>query len=228
MTISKKTVFGLTRRELFFSTIFFLSTSTLIIFSTIRLVNNHYNQNRKVILEIQEYSKNISYLNEISVLALNTQRSTLNLLIYKNNFNEIADLKAKIIKNRDSLTIELNKIESLTTVEEAEKSLILKSGLNYLSKNASFLRKLNDSLDHISLSNYNLDSMRPVLRSFSNLNNKSKLAISEKIKTITNDEISIFYQIEFWLLLIGLTPYLYFFYRIISLIIKLFYWEFKS
>ncbi|HKC68562.1 MAG TPA: hypothetical protein VKG26_10040, partial [Bacteroidia bacterium] len=76
--------------------------------------------------------------------------------------------------------------------------------------------------------NYNLEKMRPAVRLFIDLIRKDSKIIVENMQLTNSVRISIFNQLEFWLLLIGLAPYIYFFYRIIALIVRMILWEIFS
>jgi len=67
--------------------------------------------------------------------------------------------------------------------------------------------------------------MRPDVKLFIDLIRKSSKTVLEKIQGTNNIGNSIFSQLEFWLLLLGLTPYVYFLYRIIALIVRMILWE---
>src|SRR6185312_1739861 len=108
------------------------------------------------------------------------------------------------------------------------KTELLYAGLNYLNVNSIFLQMLNDSASTEHLSDYNLAKMRPAVRQFVDLIRKNSKIVVEKIQYVNNDRASIFKQVEFWLLLIGLGPYIYFFYRIIALIVRMILWEIFS
>jgi hypothetical protein len=221
----KKEVFGFSRKELFVFALIITGTLLLIIYSSIKLIHNSHKREKLMYLQIQNYSKDIAYLNDLSVFAVNVQRNSLNILLYSTNPQEVLELKDRIKKNRDSLSLKLNKIKDENVLEVQERTKIFKSGLNYLNINTSFLQMINDSINNDKLTAYNLKEMRPCIRDFSDLNRKNMQVLTEKIKHITNKPISAFAQLEFWLLLVGLTPYLYFLIRIIAIIARMIFWE---
>jgi hypothetical protein len=221
----KKEVFGFSRKELLIFILVITSTLVLIIYSSVKLIHKFHQQDNITYSEVQNYSKDISYLNDLSIYAVNIQRNSSNVLLYNTNPKEILDLKDKIQKSRDSLLLKLNKIENESVLEEQERTKILKSGLNYLNINTSFIQMINDTINIDKLTAYNLDKMRPAIREFSDLNRANTQLLTEKIRNATSKPISIFNQLEFWLLLIGLSPYLYFLYRVTAIIARMVFWE---
>jgi len=224
----RKEVFGLTRKELMFAAIFVASSLALIIYSSLKLIHNHYTNTNKVQSEIHSQSKSLAYLNDLNNYALNTQRSSVNILVYRTNSKEALSFKKSIESNRDSVLLKLNRIDDANLVLTDKKIDILNAGLTYLKTNTVFLQKLNEGVSTDSLSTFNLEKMRPAIRLFTDLIRKNSQTIVEKIQDTNSNRTSIFNQLEFWLLLIGLAPYLYFFYRIIALILRMILWEISS
>jgi hypothetical protein len=224
----RKEVFGLTRKELMFAAIFVASSLALIIYSSLKLIHNHYTNTNKVQSEIHSQSKSLAYLNDLNNYALNTQRSSVNILVYRTNSKEVLSFKKSIESNRDSVLLKLNRIDDANLVLTDKKIDILNAGLTYLKTNTVFLQKLNEGVSTDSLSTFNLEKMRPAIRLFTDLIRKNSQTIVEKIQDTNSNRTSIFNQLEFWLLLIGLAPYLYFFYRIIALILRMILWEISS
>jgi len=224
----KKEVFGLTRQELLIAAFFVASSLTLIIYSSVKLIHNHYTNNSLIQNEIHNQSKCLAYLNDLNTFTLNTQRNSVNVLVYRSNLKEVDNFKKNIANNRDSLQLKLVRIDTNNFTLPGGKTALLNAGLNYLNVNNIFFKMLNDSVSTDNLSTYNLEKMRPAVRTFTDLIRKNSKIIVEKIQYTNNNRISIFNQLEFWLLLIGLAPYFYFFYRIISLIIRMILWEIFS
>lgn len=224
----RKEVFGLTRKELVIAAVFVAVSFSLIIYSSIKLIHKHYTNNSLVQTEIQNQSKCLAYLNDLNTFTLNTQRSSVNSLVYRNNLKELTNFKKNILNYRDSLSLKLDRIDNVVFSLPDKKNELLKSGMNYLTINAEFLKMLNDSASIEVLSNYNLEKMRPAVRSFIDLIRKNSKMVVEKIQTTNANLTTIFNQLEFWLLLIGLAPYIYFFYRIIVLILRMILWEIFS
>ena len=224
----RKEVFGLTRKELLVAAFFVASSLSLIIYSSVKLIQNHYTNSDKTHTEIQNQSKSLAYLNDLNTYALNTQRSSVNILVYKSNLKEVLNFKKNIGSNRDSLLLKLDRIDNTNFTLLDKKTELLNTGLNYLNVNAVFLKMLDDSIHIDKLSAYNLEKMRPAIRLFTDLVRKNSQSVVEKIQNTNNNRTSIFNQLEFWLLLIGLAPYIYFFYRIIALIIRMILWEIFS
>lgn len=224
----RKEVFGLTRKELIIAAFFVATSFSLIIYSSLKLIHNHYTNNNIVQTEIQNQSKCLAYLNDLNTFTLNTQRSSVNVLVYRNNFKEVTNFKKSIENNRDSILLKLNRIDNTNFTLPDKKNELINTGMAYLNVNVGFLKLLNDSANTEALSNYNLEKMRPAVRLFIDLIRKSSKTVVEKIQNVNNTRISIFNQLEFWLLLIGLAPYIYFFYRIIALIMRMILWEIFS
>ncbi|HXU28102.1 MAG TPA: hypothetical protein VN698_12805, partial [Bacteroidia bacterium] len=224
----RKEVFGLTRKELLIAAFFVASSLTLIIYSSLKLIHNHYTNNNITQAEIQNQSKCLAYLNDLNTFTLNTQRGSVNVLVYRSNTKEVKNFKKNIENNRDSLLLKLNRIDNSNFTLQDKKTELLYAGLNYLNVNSIFLQMLNDSASTEHLSDYNLAKMRPAVRQFVDLIRKNSKIVVEKIQYVNNDRASIFKQVEFWLLLIGLGPYIYFFYRIIALIVRMILWEIFS
>lgn len=224
----RKEVFGLTRKELMIAAFFVASSLALIIYSAAKLIHNHYTNNNLIQAEIQNQSKCLAYLNDLNTFTLNTQRSSVNVLVYRSNIKEVTNFKKNIVNNRDSLQLKLVRIDNNNFTLPTKKTELLNAGLNYLNINNVFLKMLNDSVSTDNLSTYNLEKMRPAVRIFTDLIRKNSKIVVEKIQFSNNNRMSIFNQLEFWLLLIGLAPYLYFFYRIIALIMRMILWEIFS
>jgi len=224
----RKEVFGLTRKELLIAAFFVVSSLALIIYSSVKLIHNHYTDNNIIQTEIHNQSKCLAYLNDLNTYALNTQRSSVNILVYRTNLVEVTNFKKNIIINRDSLQLKLNRIDNTSLSLPDKKTELLKVGQNYISINGIFLKMLTDSASTDNLSAFNLEKMRPAIRSFTDLIRKNSQIVVEKIQSTNNSRTNIFNQLEFWLLLIGLAPYFYFFYRIIALIMRMILWEIFS
>ena len=224
----KKEVFGLTRKELLIAAFFVASSLSLIIYSSVKLIHNHYKDNNVIQTEIHNQSKYLAYLNDLNTYALNTQRSSVNILVYRNNLVEVTNFRKNIAISRDSLQLKLNRIDNTSLSSPDKKTELLQMGQNYLSINSSFLKKLDDSASTDNLSAYNLEKMRPAIRLFTDLVRKNSQIVVEKIQSTNSSRTTIFNQLEFWLLLIGLGPYLYFFYRIVALIMRMILWEIFS
>ncbi len=224
----KKEVLGLSRKELFIYTFIVFVTLTLIVYSTISLIHKYYTKDQTIYKEIHAHSKDIAYLNDINTYALNVQRNSLNMLVYKANPKEIEELKLILSENRDSLISKLNKINNDDFIVHFKKSEILETGLKYYSINTAYLKIFNDSINSDKLSAYNLEKMRPAIRVFTDLIRKNVTLLIEKIQNVNNIHINLFKQIEFWLLLIALMPYLYFLYRVVLIILRMIRWELFS
>ena len=224
----RKEVFGLTRQELLIAAFFVASSLTLIIYSSVKLIHNHYTNNNSIQNEIHNQSKYLAYLNDLNTFTLNTQRSSVNVLVYRSNLKEVDNFKKSIANNRDSLQLKLARIDTNNFTLSGKKNELLYAGLNYINVNNIYLKMLNDSVSTENLSTYNLEKMRPAVRAFTDLIRKNSKIVVEKIQYTNNNRISIFNQLEFWLLLIGLAPYIYFLYRIIALIMRMILWEIFS
>ena len=224
----RKEVFGLTRQELLIAAFFVASSLTLIIYSSVKLIHNHYTNNNSIQNEIHNQSKYLAYLNDLNTFTLNTQRSSVNVLVYRSNLKEVDNFKKSIANNRDSLQLKLARIDTNNFILSGKKNDLLNAGLNYINVNNIYVKMLNDSVSTENLSTYNLEKMRPAVRAFTDLIRKNSKIVVEKIQYTNNNRISIFNQLEFWLLLIGLAPYIYFLYRIIALIMRMILWEIFS
>jgi hypothetical protein len=150
------------------------------------------------------------------------------MLVYKANAKEIADFERIINKNRDSLLLNLNRIDNNDVIVQYKRNEILQAGLDYLKVNQVFLKMFNDNVETTKLSDYNLEKMRPSIRFFTDVIKHNVTLLVEKIQYTNSNRTSLLHQIEFWLLLIGLTPYLYFLYKIISIIIRMIFWSLFS
>ncbi len=107
---------------------------------------------------------------------------------------------------------------------EYKKSKILTAGIDYLKVNEGFLKLFNAGKSDTIVSNYNLQKMRPSIRTFTDLIREVVNFVVAKIQNISGNSASIFKQIEFWVLVISLLPYIYFSYRIISIVARLIIW----
>jgi hypothetical protein len=221
----KKEVLGLNRKELLIYACLIAGTFALIIFSSIRLIHKYYTKDHAIYAKIQNHSNDLAYLNDLSVYAVNAQRNSLNILVYRANHAEVMDFVSKINNNRDSLLDRLTKMEGGDIIEPRERKKLFNLGIKYLGINTAFLKMLNDSTSNDKLTQFNTDKMRPAIREFSDLDREITQQITSKIKNTVNTSDNIVLQFEFWLLLLGLAPYLYFFYRILSIIARMILWE---
>ena len=221
----KRIIFGFTLKELRLTALFVVSSLTLIVYSSVKLIRNHNTNNHTVQTEIHNQSKCLAYLNNLNEYTLNTQRSSVNMLVYRSNLKEITNFKNSIAINRDGLLLNLNRIDSIKFTLPSEKKELLLVGLNYLNINAVFIKMFTNNINIDSLSIYNLQKMRPAVRLLIDSIRKSSKIEVEKIQGANNNSNSIFSQLAFWLLLIGLAPYIYFLYRILVLIIRMIIWE---
>jgi hypothetical protein len=223
-----KDILGLTRKELLIFALLLGSSILLIVYSSVKLIHKYYKNDRINFSEIQSQSRDLVYLNELNTYALNVQRNALNMLVYKANAKEIADFERIINKNRDSLLLNLNRIDNNDVIVQYKRNEILQAGLDYLKVNQVFLKMFNDNVETTKLSDYNLEKMRPSIRFFTDVIKHNVTLLVEKIQYTNSNRTSLLHQIEFWLLLIGLTPYLYFLYKIISIIIRMIFWSLFS
>ena len=221
----KKEVLGLSRKELLIYAFLIAGTLALIIYSSIKLIHKYYTKDQVIYREIQNHSKDLVYLSDLSAYAVNIQRNSLNILVYRSNKSEVVDFVSKIKNNRDSLLNKLNNMSDEDITEKLEREKLFESGIKYLNLNAVFLKMLTDSASNDELSGYNSDKMRPAIRTFSDLNREFTQQITTRIKNTVSASVNILFQIEFWFLLIGLAPYLYFLYRILSIIVRMVFWE---
>jgi hypothetical protein len=221
----KKKLFGLTRRELLFIVTIASSSFMLIIYSSVKLIHTTNINDDTKYNEIHSQSKYLAYLNDLNSFTSAIQRNSLNLMVYKTNLTEVASLKKTIETNRDSVVLKLNSVGNINFTSIKEKTDLTQSCLNYLNANAAFLKMFNDSVSLANLTTYNLQKMRPAVQLFIDLIRKNSDNTVKKIQQANNNRLSFFDRIEFWLLLIGLAPYLYVFCRIITLIIRMILWE---
>ena len=221
----KKEILGLTRKELLVYAFCIMSSLVLVIYSSGRLIHKYYTRDKIMYTEIQNHSKDLAYLNDLGVYSMNMQRNSLNILVYKSNPSQVLEFLSIIKKNRDSLSYKLDKIKEEDIVDRNEREQISKSGVEYLKRNAFFMQMLIDSATNDELSSYNTNKMRPAIREFSDLNRKCTQDVTQKIKNIASNSANIFYQLEFWLLLIGLSPYFYFTFRVLAIIFRMVVWE---
>ena len=221
-------IFGFSRNEVLWFTVFFIISLSLMTFSVIRLISKYYYHNSNTYSQIQKQSHDLWSLQDITLYAVNVQRGSLNLIIYANNSTELKNVKVGIQKNRDSLTAKLNQLERENQLEKTLRFHIEKAGRNYLDLNTNFLKIAENPLKKDSLSVYNVNVIRPVLRMFNDLTRQTGKLISQQIQKKTEKELNIFYQFEFWILLITLLPYLYFFCRFMYLVIKMIIWDISS
>ena len=221
----KKTLFGLTRKELLFIVIIASSSFTLIIYSSIKLIHNTAINDNIKYNEIHSQSKYLTHLSDINSFTSTIQRNSLNLMVYKRNLKEIPNLKKIVENNRDSLVLKLNGVGNINFTSIKEKNDLKQTGLNYLNVNATFLKMFNDSVSLVNLTTYNLQKMRPTVQLFVDLIRKNSNNTVKKIQRANNNRLNFFDRIEFWLLIVGLAPYLYVFFRIMTLIIRMIFWE---
>ena len=221
----KDGIFGFSRKEVLWFTVFFLVTIIVMTFSVVRLISKYYNHNTESYSEIKKHSHSLWNLQDITLSAVNVQRGSLNLIIYYENSKEIEAVKASIQKNRDSLSSKLLQLDNEATLEKQLRSNIMKAGFAYLDLNTVFIKMVNDSVKKTTATDYNVNIMRPALRKFTDLTRETGKLISEKIQKITDGGPYIFHQYEFWLLAIVLLPYFYFFMRFLYLVIKMILWD---
>lgn len=221
----KKKLFGLTRKELLIIIIVVSTSFMLIIYSSLKLIHTTTTNDNTKYNEIHSQSKYLAYLNDLNSFTLNIQRNSLNLLVYKSNLKEVLNLKKTIEKNRDSLILNLKGVDSVNFISVNEKTDLTQACSNYLNINATFLKMFSDSISLINLNEYNLQKMRPTVQLLVDLIRKNSTNAVKKIQSTNNNRLSFFDRIEFWLLLVGLAPYLYFSFRIMTLIIRMILWE---
>ncbi|HKC66768.1 MAG TPA: hypothetical protein VKG26_00925, partial [Bacteroidia bacterium] len=142
----RKEVFGLTRKELLVAAIFVAISLILIVYSSLKLIHNYYTNGNATQTKIHNQTKCLTFLNDLNTFTLNTQRSSVNILVYRNNLTEVTNFKKNIENNRDSLALRLSKIDSINfLILQDKKTELLTVGSNYLNINATFLKMLNDS-----------------------------------------------------------------------------------
>ena len=187
--------------------------------------NNH---NEKKYGQITRNSHTLVSLQDITQYATNIQRGSLNLIIYANNPAEIQSVKVSILVNRDSLR---NKLNQLTQKDQIDSSLLFnieEIGSKYLALNNQFLKLISDSVKTKTPESFNVDSMRPALRKFTDLTRQSGKTIANQTQEISNKKLNVFLQYEFWILAIVLIPYFYFLFRFLYLVIKMIIWDISA
>ncbi len=221
-------IFGFSRKEVLGFTAFFIISLSLMTFSVIRLISKYYNHHSTTYSQIQKHSYDLWNLQDITLYAVNVQRGSLNLIIYANNSKELEKIKIGIQKNHDSLISKLNQLENEDQLEKSLRLNIKKAAYNYLALNAHFFKIANDSLKKEVPAAYNVNSMRPALRKFTDLTRETGKILAQQIQNKTEGGLNIFYQLEFWILVIALSPYFYFFFRFLYLVVKMILWDISS
>jgi hypothetical protein len=216
--------FGFSRSEVMWFAFFFVSTIIIMAVSSVRLINKYYSNNKQATAEIKKYSSFLLGIHEIDHYAVTIQRGSLNLIIYSGDPAESKIILKHINVYRDSLSLELGKL--LTEKNEKETwNKLEKAGSSYLARNEDFLIIGSDSTKKEEAADYNVNVMRPTLRVFTDMVRSTGQRFTQRIKESTDREINIALQVEFWLLVLALLPYVYFFFRFLYLVIKMIVWD---
>ena len=221
-------IFGFSRKEVLWFTTFFIISVSLITFSVIRLISKYYNHSVNSATEIKKGSHDLSNIQDLDHFAVNIQRGSLNLIIYSENPEELENVRMAILKNRDSLSTKLAQLETDSLLDKSLRARVNEAGQNYLIVNQKFLKIISDTTRKELPENFNVNTMRPTLRKFTDLIRFTGKSLSLQIQQTTEKGLNIFHQYEFWLLAIMLMPYVYFFFRFLYLVIKMIIWDFTS
>jgi hypothetical protein len=221
----KRGAFGFSRKEIIWFAVILFTSLSLLIFCGTRIVNKYFNYSDSAHTEINHYSDDLWNLQEISLFSVNIQRSSVNLITYSGNKEELENMRVSIIKNRDSLRAKLTQIKQQNRMEPVVLKKIVDAGNTYLAVNSTFRQMAVDSVQKIKAADFNVSSMRPSLRNLSDLTRATSKSITQEIQKITTSRLNVFSLWEFWVLLVVLLPYLYFFCRFVSLFIKILLWD---
>ncbi len=217
--------FGFSRKEIIWFAVILFTSLALLIFCFSRIVSKYYNYSEDAHAKIKTYSADLWDLQEISLFSVNMQRSSLNLIIYSGNKKEFENVQASILKNRDSLINTLSLLEKQQSLEPLARKKITDAGNLYLLVNTEFRKIAVDSVKKNTAADFNVNTMRPALRTLSDLIRETGKSITGEIQKITVSRLHIFSLYEFWILLVVLLPYVYFFYRFLALFIKILFWD---
>lgn len=215
--------FGFSKKEIIWFAIIFLTSLTVLIFCATRIVSRYYNHSEGVHTRIKGYSTDLWNLQEMTMAAVNTQRSSLNLLIYistKNN-TELVNVNKSVDNGRDSLQLELKQLDNYESLSREICKKIRDAGSEYLRLNKEFRLMAVDSAGAVRAADFNISTMRPALRKLTDLTRETGKEVTGNIHKITEDRVDVFSMYEFWILLVVALPYLYFLYRFLHLFIKI-------
>jgi hypothetical protein len=221
-------IFGFSRKEVLWFTTFFIISVSLITFSVVKLISKYYNYSSNSAAQIKKGSHDLSNIQDLDHYAVNIQRGSLNLIIYSKNPKELENVQTTILKNRDSLSTKLAQLETDSLLDSSLRDQVNNAGQNYLIVNQKFLKIISDSARKDLPENFNVNTMRPTLRKFTDLIRLTGKSLSLQIQQTTEKGLNIFHQYEFWMLAIMLMPYVYFFFRFLYLVIKMIVWDFTS
>ncbi|MGZ3863106.1 MAG: hypothetical protein ACXVPN_04820 [Bacteroidia bacterium] len=224
----KNGLLGFTRKEILWFATFFIVSVSLMVVSTFRLIRKYYNYGIESSEFIKMNTRNLTSIQDLNLFAVNIQRGSLNLIIYKDNKTEIESVKATISRNKDSLNYKFNKFEKESLLDKAVSGKIVEYGRAYLEVNSNFLKLFDDSSNTLSPENYNVNTMRPTLRKFTDFVRQTSKDITLGIEKTSDKGLNLFSQLEFWILSFMLLPYFYFFFRFLYLVLKLIMRDFKS
>lgn len=222
---AKGGAFGFSRKEIIWFAVIFLTSLSMIIFCASRLLHKYYNHSENTRNTITQYSNDVWNLQEIGIFSVNMQRSSLNLIIYASNKQEIENVKSSILVNKDSLLNKLNLLDKHQSLDSGTIQKIKSAANHYLQCNDVFKKLAIDSLKLKEAADYNISEMRPALRVLSDLSRQTSKSITSSIQTLTQSKFNVFSLYEFWILLLLALPYLYFFYRFLHLFIKVLLWN---
>ncbi len=212
---------GFTRRGIIRFAVVFFASLALLIFCVTRMVSKYYNYSENAHMKIKDYTDDLWHLQEVNLFAVNTQRSSLNLLIYSGNKAEMGSVQNSIDRNRDSLNNELFRLGKYKALQEDLCKRIQKAGSEYLAANTEFGLLATDSVKSGLAADFNSNKMRPALRKLTDLIRETGKAVTIEIQKTAEGRLNLFSMFEFWGLLLVAIPYLYFIYRFLHLFIKI-------
>jgi len=162
----KRGMFGFTRKEVLWFTLLFVSSIILGVFSLARLISKYYHHSSTSKVEINNYSHYLWNIQEITLYAVNMQRSSLNMIIYSGDTVELKNVIANVQKNLDSLNLKLVQLEEENRLDKALLTNIVQAGHNYIKVNSIFLKIAALPEKKTQAANFNVETMRPALRKF--------------------------------------------------------------
>lgn len=186
----------------------FLLSTVLITFSSIKLIFKYQSAKSAIALKINSYCHANSNLNNTLIYTINTQRFSMNL-IYSKNSENIKHLTAKVISSRDSLKHSISLLGANRDISPSLKNSMVKISAKYLGLNTAFLKLMESGASVDTLEAYSIEKLRPCLEQVSGEKDTTLAQITAGVQQEIADEFALYNGTEFWLLLIGLLPFIY-------------------
>ena len=187
----------------------FLSPIILISYASVSLLSKYQNIKETISSKVETCAKYEVVLYNITLHATNIQRKSLNL-IYTTDKKTITTLIANISKTREKLKQSMLQIQKDCNISLSYSSKIIQASNKYLASNLEFLQKREKGSNSISLADFNVGQMRPTLDQLNEITHETFISTNQEMQSETTKTIPIYEQIDFWILLLGFAPLVYF------------------